>query len=149
MNDRSAELESGVSAALAGGSTVNRSTAGDDELARLLRGLAGRMDALEQQRTQVPAGQITSLRLLLRQSDTLAGMIDSPRTSILGLLVGLAVAAEYAQPGLLGEFLPILQDPENTGLAGMAAAALSLLFGRYGVPGKPAADGSIVPAVKL
>jgi hypothetical protein len=142
-------FQAGVDEALSGGSAeprINRSA--DAEMMRLLRELASKVDALEQHRAQVPVSAITSVRLRLAESDLMAGVLDSPRASLAGLLVGVAAVSEYLQPGVLGEFLPLLSDQSSTSTISMAVAALTLIFGRYGANRAKPADGSIVPAGK-
>ena len=143
-------FQAGVNEAL--GAPAERATisvaAADRDILRVLRELSTKVDALEQQRTQVPVSAITSVRLRLAESDLMAGVLDSPRASLAGLLVGVAAVSEYLQPGVLGEFLPLLSDQSSTSTISMAVAALTLIFGRYGANRAKPADGSIAPAEK-
>jgi hypothetical protein len=143
-------LQAGVDEALRepANQPARRSTASDDEIMRILRELATKVNALEQRPVKVPVSAITSVRLQLAESDLMAGVLDSPRASLAGLLVGVAAVSEYLQPGVLGEFLPLLSDQSSTSTISMAVAALTLIFGRYGANRAKPADGSITPAEK-
>lgn len=136
--------QAGVDDALAErGPGVRGQVSGDGDLQRQVRELTAAVAALRVERTQVPVSQVKSVRLRLAESDLLAGIVDSPRTSLLGVLLGVAAAAQYLDPGILGEFVHLLEGQGDSGAFGLAVAALSLLLGRYGQAKAGPAGGSI------
>lgn len=143
------ELENNVDEALDQPSRRSGDAATDKalrELSAAVVALQKQQESMQAQRTQVPASAIKSVRLALAESDLLAGIFESPRTSLLGAMVAVAAFAQYSEPGILGEFVHILEGEGNAGAFGLAAAAFSLLFGRYGQGRSKPADGSIDPA---
>jgi hypothetical protein len=125
--------------------SVGRALRGDDrDVAAALADLEAAVGELRAAqiagRTQVPMGQVKTLRVQLNESDMLSGLVDSPRSSLAGLFLIVCGVVKYVDPALLGELLHLIEQNGDAGAVGLAAAGVSLLLGKYGAPAKEKAE---------